>query len=158
MCNGCSSLGHTIGACPKVTRTWVQKNKPHSEVGIAASSPIITNVNSEDLPSAVNTANVKSADVPVIRPANTSASGVNVEPIDGVDITLANVGISVTNDEGWKTVLGKKSKASVSPSLSPEDHGVSLPIFTSISRALSKDQNRGQKKRAKKARGKSSPS
>lgn len=123
MCNGCCSLGHTVGACPNVSRSWVQKVKPPVE-------PII--------------------------PEDAASPGpvVNVEKHSTEDTFAPQVDNS--NMEGWKTVAGRKSIRTSNPLSSGSN--VKLPYFKSISCALSKNQIRGQKKRASKARGRSSPS
>lgn len=156
MCNGCLSLGHTIGACPNATRTWVQKSKP-VEV-----KPVEENVEE-------NLAENK-AEVPVgkveqpAKVSNPSVESVNDDTIAKEDhrnnstecIDTSKTPEGGTNeDEGWKTVLhNKRSKPEGSSATTKSPKEVHAPIFKSIARAL----NKNPPKRGKKGKGRGSPS
>ncbi|KAK1360677.1 hypothetical protein POM88_045151 [Heracleum sosnowskyi] len=130
MCSGCNSLGHTIGACPTVTRIWVPKSQPKEaseEMGASIHSKV-------DVPCNQDTVE------PVV-------PGLVTEPPPSpVEELIAG------KEEGeWHTVK-KKAKPTVGES-SLTSKGP-LPIFNSLSRALSKNQ----KKHGSKPRGRGSSS
>ena len=43
VCNGCRSLGHLIGACPKTVRKWVEKKRPAPEPDSTVIPPVADN-------------------------------------------------------------------------------------------------------------------
>ncbi|KAK1360679.1 hypothetical protein POM88_045153 [Heracleum sosnowskyi] len=128
MCSGCNSLGHTIGACPTASRIWVPKSRPKEaseEMGVSIDEKV---------------------EVP-FKPDN-------VEPVvpglvtDPPPAPVENL-TTGKEEEDWHTVK-KKTKPTVGePSFASKGP---LPIYKSISRALSKNQ----KKHGNKPRGRGS--
>ncbi|KAK1365725.1 hypothetical protein POM88_041286 [Heracleum sosnowskyi] len=97
MCNGCHSLGHTIGVCPHVTRTWVPKAKPPVS-DIPVSKPSGVEVPTVDKVPEVDMV-VNSNQDETLKDAD-DIHAPNVEPPKAV----------IEDDEGWKTVPQKHSK------------------------------------------------
>lgn len=96
MCNGYSSLEYTIGACPKVTHTWVQMQKPQTEV--------IAEENTSN-----STKNNEASDVVSTIPSEHLSSKVISPPtIVSLNGNDGDKGENITKDDGWQAVLGKK--------------------------------------------------
>ncbi|KAL1805118.1 hypothetical protein ACET3Z_028186 [Daucus carota] len=139
VCSGCKMLGHLVGACPSTKRIWVQKSS--AETGDLPSIPVVpavpvvpAEVASISVPSAIGDKRDScSGDAPMSPPKNA--------PPEVVD-NLAS--------EEWTTVGGKKSS---SHSTAQESFSKKLPVFTALSKTLSK----GQTKKARRALGRGSP-
>ncbi|KAK1350687.1 hypothetical protein POM88_054587 [Heracleum sosnowskyi] len=128
MCSGCNSLGHTVGACPTATRIWVPKSRPKEaseEMGVSIDEKVEVPFKPDNVE-------------PVVPGLVTDPPPAPVE-----DLTTGKEG------EDWHTVK-KKTKLTVGES-SFASKGP-LPIYNSISRALSKNQ----KKHGNKPRGRGS--
>lgn len=152
VCSACKSLGHLIGACPKVTRHWVRKDKADSQTSKAPGTEAVVGN------SVSNTTVADIADSPITAiPTEAKAP----EPANSLD----------ANHSNWQEVKRKKSSTQVdNPSLSAESTldnkaiansnanssiaAHSLPLFSALSRTLSKSQ----RKKARKSGGKHSPS
>ena len=61
-CSGCKSLGHSISACPKISRVWKQKVKTPSEVPVNSQPPLPTVTGEAFVSNPQETPNVKSND------------------------------------------------------------------------------------------------
>lgn len=138
MCTGCQSLGHTIGAYPHVTRSWVQKIKPMTENASENASPFVEPRETQE--------QVPKEGADVTQPDNLSGENLqtNTEQPQAVsnsqDKALVN-----SNDEGWKIVKTKKSKNSNSNNPITTTPGVSLPTFHPLTRATMKNQTQSLK-------------
>ncbi|KAK1397097.1 hypothetical protein POM88_006960 [Heracleum sosnowskyi] len=134
MCTGCCSLGHTIGACPKATRSWVRKEKqPNSAFGEEK-----VGVNKEPIK--------EGSDVrhPVSTEEEEVITGSLSPKTSEEDIKIAEAGeegIKDAEDGVWQTVKAKKSKKDHGTSISDNLMG-SLPIYNAVSRAISKNQKK----------------
>ncbi|KAK1351493.1 hypothetical protein POM88_054287 [Heracleum sosnowskyi] len=119
MCNGCKSLGHTIGACPSATRIWVPKVRP-VDIVEEKTSPL-TDKGKEKVGNPPKIA----VEVPVSKSTS--------EPLPS-DIP----GTSVDSAEGdWLTVKKKSKTISVEASLAAPSS--KAPIFSSIAKAIAKN-------------------
>ena len=129
VCSGCNQLGHLVGACPVVKRVWVQK--PPKADPVEEKSTVTTETVKVQEPQATTDSN-----------NNPSSSAVNIESIPGTE--------SAVLEEKWTTVHGKKASL---PKQSNVSTSFQMPIYSALSKSLSK----GQLKRVRKAAGKGSP-
>lgn len=146
-CIGCKSFGHSVGACPKVNRVWVKKG----QVG-DSNATIETSETSEAVKGSVTISNE----------GETTVVAQSHAPTPVVEEGQATIsGNSVPVVEEWTTVKSKKSGSLKSGSESSTVNvkavtavnAGQLPIFT----ALSKSMSRSQLKRVRKSAGKNSP-
>lgn len=142
ICNACKSLGHLVGACPKVTRQWVRKDSPDKLEQPQHSSEI----------------NKKDQVHPVL--VETKELVGDAQPEAAVVSTTA-----VQDDSDWHQVKRKNSAGFSSSGHPHSNHDTAappvvkatpadtMPIYSALSRTLSKNQ----RKKAKKSGGKSPP-
>lgn len=152
VCTACKSLGHLVGACPKVTRQWVRKENTDSK-GLDAQDKSNADVVVEDV-SAEKDVVVEdvSAEKNVSDSTKKSRTAVpsNGEIAPGPHVE--------TDSGGWQEVKRKSSSPQTVPGVnnapsSKATAASSLPIYNALSRTLSKSQ----RKRAKKSGGNHSP-
>lgn len=150
VCHACKSLGHLVGACPKVSRQWVRKEKSATlETGEALKDPVKASVqDSEENKATV--ADIISPDVPII------ANKVNDSVSD--ELQQSETGwheVKRKNSNDAKIVPGqvkKNSEVSHVP-ISTASSAADMPIFSALSRTMSKSQ----RKKAKRSGGKTPP-
>ncbi|XP_074327763.1 uncharacterized protein LOC141665679 [Apium graveolens] len=109
ICNGCKSLGHLVGACPKSTRKWVRKEQ---QVNSATTVENTDTKNSAD--------ETEQGDINL--PGITSEK---VEP----DTKVHN-----RDDDIWHTVVNREHKAPASDSASLEESPVPKMAIHEVSR------------------------
>lgn len=145
LCTGCKGLGHLVGACPVVKRVWVQKKNSDLD-----DPPAVVKDGTSPSPVIVESS-VPSVAVGIDSRVSTEAAG-NASNLSNEDPTkiVSDEGKVAPDSEEWTTVGGKKSNTSP---VAHESFSKKLPVFTALSKTLSK----GQLKRARKALGRSSP-
>ncbi|KAL1811251.1 hypothetical protein ACET3Z_021316 [Daucus carota] len=144
--SGCKKLGHLVGACPSVKRVWIKKGG---------------NVEAAEKPTADDQSVPPELAIPVVVEEVKSA---NVTPEAAVSNVQSHKVESPLNDNvlneelptesgdnidtgGWTTVGGK------SPGNGQGSFSKKLPVFTAISKSMSKAQT----KKARKGVGRGSP-
>ena len=126
VCSACKSLGHLVGACPKVTRQWVRKEKPEKSANVEVNS----NSNNDT----------------AVKDDSHSADNSKIPVPPEIPVS--------TTDGVWHEVKRKHSSSPGDsiPSVPPPQSTAasSLPIYSALSRTISKSQ----RKKAKKSGGK----
>lgn len=145
-CSGCKSLGHSVGACPKVNRIWVKKDKS-------------SDANKSDDKGCSSATNAEIPTVAVVE-------SLDVTDVNSKPSVEDNVEDKVDTEEQWHEVKRKHS----SPTELKSNTGVpdippiklkegpsiaagSLPLYAALSRTLSKSQ----RKKARQSGGKNPP-
>lgn len=134
ICSGCNSLGHLVGACPTVKRIWVQKSV--QEVPCNAGKEATGSSPAQE------TAPNASATAEIISKKAGEETGPSV--MNNKDLTV---------DEGWTTVVGRKSSPKKNCATDIGTSAAQMPIYSTLAKSLSK----GQLKRARKVGGRDSP-
>lgn len=156
VCNACKSLGHLVGACPRVTRHWVRRDNPEAEaekssepstdVPIANSPKDRPNVAESN--KAVN--QTEAEDVMQMEALN-QCSKANPDPVIDPEVYSNE---DCNKEEGnWKTVQSRKSKLVAAEQKSNGvkigEVRVNTPIYNALTRSMPK--------RVKRPGGKPSP-
>ncbi|KAK1384250.1 hypothetical protein POM88_021985 [Heracleum sosnowskyi] len=143
VCSACKSLGHVIGACPNVLRQWVRKETPP----LPSKETVEVKEHEQNEPPKASGDNTKQTDTATVQDTQAAVS----KTVDG------NCPESTKGENGWTTILSRKSKLSPTRGSKPNSStstAIKLPIYS----ALSKSLNKGKNKNARRYGGTRSPS
>lgn len=143
ICEGCKSLGHLVGACPKVTRQWVRKEQPVQPIHLPSDSiSDPPSIFSEEKP--VKDQNIDASDTPVVE----------VEDASDWQQVKRKSGTSGNSDSSKQATVPVAKAPVSSPALEISAPTASaMPIYNALSRTLSKNQ----RKKARRSGGKTPP-